>query len=675
MSRFLPSYAPDIRAGHAADLRAIRAVLPYLWPRDDFAMRGRVVLSAGVLILTAVLNGLVPVLFSRAVDDLTPQGTSPLVAAPVALLLAYGLVHWFSRALNELRWILFGPLEQRVRRRVGLAVFDHLHTLSLRYHLSRRTGMLSRVQERGLEAIADLLFEVVFVIAPLFAEILVITAVLLGMFELHFAAIMVVTLTLFLTAVVFGSEMLRRFQRPAVIKAAEAHGKAIDSLINYETVKYFGNEDYVSRRYDVELTEVERLTVRSLMFRSLMGIGQMSVLGAGLVSIVVLAGGEVAAGTMTVGAFVLVNTYLLQLVRPLERLGNLYRSIKQALIDLEQMMHIFEEKPEVVDAPGASDLPVGPGEIAFEDVSFAYDPRRPVLKSVSFRVPAGRKVALVGPSGGGKTTVGRMLFRFYDPTEGTVRIDGRDIRSLTQASLRAAIGVVPQDTVLFNESIRENIAFGWPGAAEEEIVAAARLAQIHDFISGLPDGYETVVGERGLKLSGGEKQRVAIARAVLKRPRIFLFDEATSALDSHTEQAIQESLRTVSRGSTTLVIAHRLSTVIDADAILFIAGGEVVERGSHAELLARDGAYAALWNRQQRQAARGAPEGVSEATQDDAASEAAQDDTASGAAQDDAASGAAQDDAASGAAQDETPEDAEPTFLRRLDEQAERTDP
>lgn len=599
MSRFLPSYAPDIRAGHAADLRAIRSVLPYLWPADDVSMRVRVVLSVCVLLLTAALNALVPVLFAYAVDELTPAGTDPIVAAPVALLLAYGLVHWFSRALNELRWILFGPLEQRVRRKVGLAVFDHLHTLSLRYHLSRRTGMLSRVQERGLEAIADLLFEVVFVIAPLLTEIVVITAVLLGKFEIHFAAIMVVTLSLFLSAVVLGSERLRRYQRPAVIKAAEAHGKALDSLMNYETVKYFGNEAYVSDRYDGELAEVERLTVRSLVVRSLMGVGQMTVLGAGLVAIVVLAGREVAAGTMTVGAFVLINTYLLQLVRPLERLGNLYRSIKQALIDLEQMMCIFDEKPEVVDAPDAASLPDGPGEIVFDNVHFAYDPRRPVLKGVSFHVPAGRKVALVGPSGGGKTTVGRMLFRFYDPSEGTVRIDRRDIRTLTQASVRAATGVVPQDTVLFNESIRENIEFGRPGASEEDVVAAAKLAQIHDFIARLPDGYDTVVGERGLKLSGGEKQRVSIARAVLKRPRIYLFDEATSALDSHTEQAIQQSLREVSRGTTTVVIAHRLSTVVDADQILFIEDGEVVERGSHLQLLAAGGRYAALWERQQ----------------------------------------------------------------------------
>ncbi len=600
MSRFLPSVAPDIRAGHAADLRAIRAVLPYLWPRDDIGMRARVVLSVGILLLTALLNALLPVLFSRAIDALTPAGTSALVVAPIALLLSWGLVFWLARSLNELRWILFGPLEQRVRRRLGLAVFDHLHTLSLRYHLSRRTGMLSRVQERGLEAVADLLFQLVFVIAPLMTEIVVITVVVLSQFEWHFAVIMATTLTVFLFAVVYGSEALRRFQRPAVIKAAEAHGKAIDSLLNYETVKYFGNERYVSERYDTELTEVERLTVRSLLFRSLFGAGQMTVLAVGAGTILLLGGRDVAAGAMTVGAFVLINTYLLQLVRPLERLGNLYRSIKQALIDLDQMTRIFDEAPEITDYPNAVPLDLGPGTIAFENVSFAYDPRRPVLKNVSFEVPAGRKVALVGPSGGGKTTVGRLLFRFYDPQEGRVLIDGQDIRLAMQASVRAAIGVVPQDTVLFNESIRENLQFGRPDADQETIEDAARLAQIHDFISALPDGYGSIVGERGLKLSGGEKQRVAIARAVLKKPRIFLFDEATSALDSHTEQAIQKSLTEVSRGSTTMVIAHRLSTVVDADLILFIENGEIVERGSHLQLLTMAGKYAQLWLRQQR---------------------------------------------------------------------------
>ena len=600
MSRFLPSVAPDIRAGHKSDLKAIAAVMPYLWPRDDTDMRSRVVLSVGILFLTAILNALLPVLFSIAIDRLTQTGTSLLVVAPVALLLGYGIIFWISRALNELRWILFGPLEQRVRRRLGLAVFDHLHTLSLRYHLSRRTGTLSRVQERGLEATAELLFNLVFVIAPLVTEIVIITAVVLGRFEAHYAIIMAITLSLFLFAVIYGSEVLRRYQRPAVIKASEAHGKAVDSLINFETVKYFGNEDYVSGRYDRELAEAERLTVRSLIFRSLLGVAQMTVLGLGAGAIVVLGGLDVAEGTMTVGAFVLINTYLLQLVRPLERLGNLYRSIKQALIDLEQMVQIFEEKPEVTDQASAEPLPNGDGAIRFENVSFAYDHRRPILKNVSFEVEAGRKLAIVGPSGGGKTTLGRLLFRFYDPAKGTVCIDGYNISRMTQDSVRHAIGVVPQDTVLFNESIGENIGFGRPGANDEDISRAAELAQISTFIGSLPDGLETVVGERGLKLSGGEKQRVAIARAVLKRPRIFLFDEATSALDSHTEQAIQQSLTNVSRGSTTVVIAHRLSTVVDADQILFIEGGEILERGSHSQLIAKQGSYAALWRRQQR---------------------------------------------------------------------------
>ena len=600
MSRFLPSVAPDIRAGHKSDLKAIAAVMPYLWPRDDTDMRSRVVLSVGILFLTAILNALLPVLFSIAIDRLTQTGTSLLVVAPVALLLGYGIIFWISRALNELRWILFGPLEQRVRRRLGLAVFDHLHTLSLRYHLSRRTGTLSRVQERGLEATAELLFNLVFVIAPLVTEIVIITAVVLGRFEAHYAIIMAITLSLFLFAVIYGSEVLRRYQRPAVIKASEAHGKAVDSLINFETVKYFSNEDYVSDRYDRELAEAERLTVRSLIFRSLLGVAQMTVLGLGAGAIVVLGGLDVAEGSMTVGAFVLINTYLLQLVRPLERLGNLYRSIKQALIDLEQMVQIFEEKPEVTDQASAEPLPNGDGAIRFENVSFAYDHRRPILKNVSFEVEAGRKLAIVGPSGGGKTTLGRLLFRFYDPAKGTVCIDGYNISRMTQDSVRHAIGVVPQDTVLFNESIGENIGFGRPGANDEDISRAAELAQISTFIGSLPDGLETVVGERGLKLSGGEKQRVAIARAVLKRPRIFLFDEATSALDSHTEQAIQQSLTNVSRGSTTVVIAHRLSTVVDADQILFIEGGEILERGSHSQLIAKQGSYAALWRRQQR---------------------------------------------------------------------------
>jgi len=600
MSRFLPSVAPDLRAGQAADFKAIAAVLPYLWPGDDTGLRVRLVLAGAILAATSLMNALVPMVMATAVDELSPADASAVVVAPVALLLGYGIVFWLSRSLNELRWILFGPIEQRVRRRLGLAVFQHLHTLSLRYHLSKRTGTISRIHENGLRSVADLLFNLLFTIAPLVAEIAVICIVLLSKFEPHFAAITFITLAIYLTALFVGSEWLRRYQRPAVIRAAEAHGKAIDSLLNYETVKYFGNETYVSERYDGELREVERLTVRSLIIRSLIGVGQMSVLGLGIAVLVLLAGFGVADGTMTVGAFVMVNMYLIQVARPLERLGNLYRSIKQALIDLEHLLQIFDEAPEVVDSPDAITLPEGPGAVVFDSVSFAYDPRRAVLHDISFEIPAGKKVALVGPSGGGKTTVGRLLFRFYDPTAGAVRIDGENALGVTQSSFRAAIGVVPQDTILFNDTIRENIEFGRPGASWDDVVRAAQLAQIHDFIESLPDGYDTVVGERGLKLSGGEKQRVAIARAVLKRPRIYLFDEATSALDSHTEQAIQHSLNAVSRNTTTLVIAHRLSTIVDADQILLVDMGRILERGTHDELLARDGAYAALWQRQQR---------------------------------------------------------------------------
>ena len=578
MSRFLPSVAPDIRAGHKADLKAMGAVMPYLWPSDDPGMRWRVVLSFAILLLTAILNALLPVLFAVAIDRLTPDGTSMFVVAPVALLLGYGFIFWFSRALNELRWILFGPLEQRVRRRLGLAVFDHLHTLSLRYHLSRRTGMLSRVQERGLEATAELLFNLVFVIAPLITEIVIITAVVLARFEAHFALIMGTTLSLFLFAVVFGSEILRRYQRPAVIKASEAHGKAIDTLINYETVKYFGNEQYVSDRYDGELAEAERLTVRSLVFRSLLGVARDD------------------------HRRVRADQYLPAAARPSARTAREPVPVDQAGADRPGT-----DGPYIRGKTGSYRRGgrAGPARRA------GHDPvRKRVLCLRS--APADPEEHQLRGRSRPEARTGRAERRRENdhrapvvPLLRPVKIDGHDIRNATQHSVRAAIGVVPQDTVLFNEKIGENIAFGRPGATRDDVIEAAGMAQISGFIASLPDGFDTVVGERGLKLSGGEKQRVAIARAVLKRPRIFLFDEATSALDSHTEQAIQKSLTDVSRGSTTVVIAHRLSTVVDADQILFVEAGEIRERGSHLQLLALDGHYAALWNRQQRQSGDG----------------------------------------------------------------------
>jgi ATP-binding cassette subfamily B protein len=507
-------------------------------------------------------------------------------------------LQWLAKVMSELRWALYGPIEQRTRRRLAGAALEHLHALSLGFHLSRRTGQISRVLDNGLSGARELLFDTVFLILPLAAEILFVAAIMLARLDGVFAAVLMITIVLYGVALVAGSEWLRAHQRKAVAEGAVAHGKAVDSLLNYETVKYFGNEDHVAERYDQSLARVEGLTVRALTFRSLTGMAFVSILALGTGAILLLAVGRVTAGAMTVGELVLVNTYLLQLTRPMDRLGQLYRSIKQAFVDLEQLIELLAERPEVRDAPDAAPLPEGPGAVAFERVSFAYDPARPILADVGFRLAPGRRLAVVGPTGAGKSTIARLLFRFYDPTAGRILVDGHDLRDVTQASLRAAIAVVPQDTVLFNDTIGYNLAFGRPDATPAEIEAAARAAELHHFVTSLPDRYDTLVGERGLKLSGGEKQRVAIARAILKRPRILILDEASSALDSATEQAIQRRLRELGRGVTTLVIAHRLSTVVDADEVLVVDRGRIVERGTHERLLARGGLYADLWRRQ-----------------------------------------------------------------------------
>ncbi len=580
----------------------LQLILPFLWPADDGMMKLKLCASFGVVLAMAGLNSSFPMLFALVIDTLNEKSIQSMGGTVslgvMGLLVTYGAAHWLSRCFSEIRWTLYGRIEQPVRRKVNMVVFDHLHNLSLRFHLGKRTGSLSRIIDNGSRAIEDLLFDVVFLILPFVIEIILVTNVLFVVFDGIFAIIMLGTLGAYLTALIIGSEWLRRHQRRAVAVGTEAHGKAIDSLLNFETIKYSGNESFVSRRYDSALAEVQTMTIKALTWRSLTGLLNVSILGIGITLMVVTAGDRVLEGAMTLGALVAVNQYLLQLIRPLDRLGHLYRAIKKALVDLEQMMSLLSIAPEITDAPAAEPLPEGYGEILFKDVSFAYDKRRPVLQNVSFKVPPGKTVALVGPSGAGKSTIGRLLFRFYETSSGKILIDGAEVSQSKQNSLRAAIAVVPQDSVLFNESLQYNIGFGRPGCTVTEIKEAAKLAQIDGFINQLPDGYNSLVGERGLKLSGGEKQRVAIARAILKKPRIFLFDEATSSLDSQTENAIQRNLQKISQGTTTVIIAHRLSTIVHADEILFFENGRIIERGTHTQLLATGGAYAAMWKRQ-----------------------------------------------------------------------------
>jgi len=587
--------------GPRRDWRTVRSLLPYLWPKGEFGLRFRVVLALASLAAAKGVNVLAPLLYKRAVDELSPHGAA-VVAVPVGILLAYGLARVLNATFSELRDIAFAKVGQRAIRRVGLRVFQHLHALSLRFHLDRQTGGVSRAIERGTKGMEFLLNFMLFNILPTLLEIGLVTVVLWRLYDARFALATFVTILVYVVYTLGVTEWRTKFRRTMNETDSDASTKAIDSLLNFETVKYFGNEAHEATRYDGALGRYERAAVKSKVTLSLLNIGQGSIIAIGLTLVMAMAAAGVADGSMTVGDFVLVNVYLVQLAMPLNFLGFVYREIKQSLTDLESLFHLLAVNTEVKDAPGAPPLAVDGGEIRFESVRFGYDPNREILKGIDFRVPAGHTVAIVGPSGAGKSTLSRLLFRFYDVTDGRVSIDGRDIRDVTQASLRAAIGIVPQDTVLFNDTIRYNIAYGRPGADQDQIEAAARLASIHDFIVSLPEGYDTRVGERGLKLSGGEKQRVAIARTILKGPRILLFDEATSALDTHTEKEIQASLREVSRDRTTLVIAHRLSTVVDADEILVLEAGEIVERGTHAELLDRQGRYAEMWAKQQEAA-------------------------------------------------------------------------
>jgi len=576
------------------DIKTIGTLLPYLWE-----FRGRVVLALTLLICAKFANVAVPLVLKDIVDALDkPQA---LLVLPVFLVLGYGILRLCSTLFGELRDAVFAKVTQRAIRRVAMGVFTHLHALSLRFHLERQTGGVSRDIERGTRGISFLLNFMLFNILPTLVEIGLVAGILLSKYAAVFSAVTFLTLAIYIAFTLVITEWRMIFRRTMNDMDSKANTRAIDSLLNYETVKYFGNETWETRRYDDSLAKWEVAAVRNQTSLAALNAGQSLIVAVGVTILMLLAANGVVTGEMTLGDLVLVNAYMIQLYMPLHFLGFVYREIKHSLADMEKMFSLLDENPEVQDRPGAQQLPPGQAEVRFESVDFSYEPKRQILFDVSFAVPAGANVAVVGASGSGKSTLARLLFRFYDVSGGRILVHGLDLRDLTQRSLRAAIGIVPQDTVLFNDSIFYNIQYGRPDASRDEVIEAARAAHIHEFIESLPDGYDTLVGERGLKLSGGEKQRVAIARALLKNPRILIFDEATSALDSRSEKAIQAELRRIAANRTTLTIAHRLSTIVDADQILVMDHGRIVERGGHRELLAADGAYAHMWALQQQE--------------------------------------------------------------------------
>jgi ATP-binding cassette, subfamily B, heavy metal transporter len=579
--------APGESRGEWATLRTL---LPYLW-----RYRGRVLFAVGCLIAAKLAVVGVPILLKHIVDALAGLPTGAVLAVPVALIAGYGLLRLATSLFTELREFFFVKVTQAAVHTLALQTFRHLHSLSLRYHLQRRTGSVTREVDHGIRGVSSLVSFTLYSILPTLVELALVLGYLLLHYEIWFALILAVSLVSYIAFTFVVTNWRTQFRRQVNELDAKAASRAVDSLLNFETVKYFGNEEFEARRYDATLGESEQMAIRSQQSLNFLNSGQQLIIALAVTLILWRAALGVAEGRMTIGDLVLVNAFMIQIYIPLNFLGVIYREIRQAMIDMDRMFRLLREHREIADAPGAQPLVLRGGAIRFEQVDFSYDPRRQVLFGVDITVPAGTTCAVVGPTGSGKSTLARLLFRFYEVQGGRVLIDGQDVREVTQASLRAAIGIVPQDTVLFNDTIEYNIAYGRPGAAKEEIVAAARAAHIHDFVTRLPDGYETMVGERGLKLSGGEKQRVAIARTLLKRPAILVFDEATSALDSGTERVIQAELDEIAAGRTTLVIAHRLSTIIDADQIVVLDGGRVVERGTHGELLAAGRTYARLW--------------------------------------------------------------------------------
>jgi ATP-binding cassette subfamily B protein len=588
-----PSPAPP----KPGDLGVIRRLLPYLWE-----FRGRVLLALALLVAAKLANITVPVVMKHIVDGLSPAAAA--AAVPVALLVAYGVLRLSSTLFNELRDVVFVKVAQRAMRRVALEVFHHLHALSLRFHLERQTGGLTRDIERGTRGISTLLSFMVFSVLPTLLEMSLVTGFLIYRFDVWFGVITVAAIVIYVALTFMISEWRTVHRRQMNEMDSKANTRAIDSLLNYETVKYFGNEGYEAERYDENLRRYERAVVRSETSLGLLNSVQASVIALAVSLLMWRAADGIVAGDLTLGDLVMVNALLIQLYIPLNFLGVMYREIKQAMVDMEKMFRLLGENREIADKPGAPPLAVHGGAIRFEHVDFSYDGKRAILQDVSFEVPAGSKVAVVGTSGSGKSTLARLLFRFYDVDAGRITIDGQDIRDVTQESVRASIGVVPQDTVLFNDTIYYNVAYGRPDATRSEIEAAARVAHIAEFIERLPDRWQTTVGERGLKLSGGEKQRVSIARTVLKQPPILVFDEATSALDSATEKSIQAELSDIARDHTTLVIAHRLSTIVDADEILVLEHGRIVERGRFRALMDADGRFAQMWRLQQEEAVK-----------------------------------------------------------------------